>query len=225
MIKPKRSAKISQHVVNIIYPITMLELFALTICLPLILGLYFLKINFVTIILLWLLLSVVGPMVTAIIHTLQYYIENQEPDLFKQAWQFVLTNWRESFRIWLPSWLLILPTMFYAQINITGGPKILYILIPALIVVDLILAILTINALLIAGLFKFKYTDYWRLAVGGLAQYPLMIFADLVLLVIALAIGIWFNPLVDILLISCLLVPCYYLNQPIINWVKTEFTK
>ncbi|MCI1985139.1 MAG: DUF624 domain-containing protein [Lactobacillus sp.] len=223
MAKKQRATQISQGIVNLLYPITIMGLFTLTVLLPLLAGLYLLKVNLLTLLVLWVCLLPIGPMVTAIFASTREYVRTKTPGLYRQAWHFWRQHWREGLRLWAPFWLFLLPLMLYGQVSLAQAPRFLYVLIPAVLILGILAAVIATTVLLLAATFTFSYGDYFRLALGSLAQHLTILLADIVLVLVGACIGLWVSPLLLVVLTSCLLVPFYYLNQPLLDWIESRF--
>lgn len=224
MARKTRTTQISQGIVDLLYPVTIIGAFMITVCLPLLLTILFLKPSFFAIGLWWLCLLPLGPAAIAALAAVGEYARTKTPGLYRHAWRFMRRNFQEGLRIWLPVWIFTLPLMLYSRVELTAGPRWLYFLLPASMLIGLFVSILLLTVWLIASAFTFKTSDYWRLAIGGLANHKMMLLANAIIALVGLCIGVWVSPLVLIVLASCLLVPLYYLNTPLLDWIKTNFT-
>lgn len=225
MSKHKSSQPITTHIVNWLYPITILGLFALTLEAPLLAALIFLKTSWLKVLLVWLCLLPIGPAATAIIAIAGKFLHTQTPGLYVEAWRFVRQHGGEALRLWLPTWLFTLPVWAYSQGVLSQNAAWLFVVIPLLLVIALALFVVQTGVWMINANFTFRYRDYWRLALGGFAKNLSVFVANLLLVLIALAIGAWLNPLLLAVLSSCLLVPMVALDQPLLAWVKANFIK
>ncbi len=224
MARKARTTQISQGIVDLLYPITIIGAFMITVCLPLLLTLLLLKPSFIAIGLWWLFLMPLGPAAIAALAAIGEYARVKVPGLYRHAWRFMQRNFREGLRIWSPVWVFTLPLMLYSRVQLAAGPRWLYFLLPALILGGLFVAILMLTIWPIAATFTFKTSDYWRLAIAGLANHKMILFANAIIALVGLCIEAWVSPLLLIILASCLLVPLYYLNTPLLDWIKTNFT-
>lgn len=223
MAKKQRATQVSQGIVNLLYPITIMGLFTLTVLLPLLAALYLLKLNVLTLLVIWLCLLPIGPLVSAIFAATREYVRTKSAGLYRYAWHFWRRHWREGLRLWAPFWVFLLPLMLYGQLSLAHAPRFLFVLLPAVLILGILAAVIATMVLLLAATFTFRYSDYFRLALGSLAQHLTLFLADIVIVLVGVCIGLWVSPLLLIVLATCLLVPFYYLNQPLLDWVEARF--
>lgn len=223
MAKKPPVTRLADGLVHNVYPITITGLFFASICLPLIISLLGLKPSLVKAVVGWLCLIPVGPAVVATLATLHHYHQTSEVGLLGYAYRFFGRQFKEDWLIWLPLWLFSLPIGVYSQASLSQGPKWLYAAVPAILILSILAASLTCVVALIAAVFTFKHRDYWRLGIGALQQHPLLLFADLTLVLVAIAIGAWLSPLLLLLIASTLLSVFYVLNEPILAWITARF--
>ncbi|MBN1174797.1 MAG: hypothetical protein JXA67_21735 [Micromonosporaceae bacterium] len=137
-------------------------------------------------------------------------------------WRGYRANARGVLWIWIPAllWLTILG-MNLANLRAAGVPG---WWTPMLIAIAIVVALWTINALVITSLFAFRARDIARLAVYFLVRTPVVTLGNAGVLIIAVGVAVVFSEVVSVLLGSVLMLMLVRTCGPMIDHVTREFT-
>ncbi|MFY1615824.1 hypothetical protein [Micromonospora sp. WMMD736] len=206
-----------------VYILLVVEVLLLATTLPALLALLLLDRDPSNLPLVALLLTPVGPALSAALYALRH----QRPDLtdLRPAalfWRGYRSNVGGALRVWTPAlaWLTVL-ALNLAYRDAIGLPS--WWVIP-LIAVAVGVTLCALNALVITSLFEFRTRDVLRLAVHFLVRTPGVTVGNTLLLAAAVGTTAVFSEAVLALLASVVALGVLRVADPMVHLIRKEFT-